>query len=147
MQKKLERFNDIWKRVSIPLLVLWMCGMLLMFVLDRLLPPADEISFIPEITVKNMGACLGSNQVRVEKIAAGETQWICADVKTDEAQDLYLRIYENETKNEVYVDKIRLSSGTMVYRLNPLLLPGKYLATIRRVRSVIATVEFEVVGK
>jgi len=150
MHQRLERIRSLqsmWRVVVPVFIILWICGAFLAFIFETMLPPGRGTSLIPPIIFKNMGPCLGPNQLRVEKFTVGESQWLCADVETDEPQDLYLRIYENETRKEVYVDKVTFISDSVAYLINPPLLPGRYLVTIRRIRSVVIAIEFEVVEK
>ena len=142
-----ELFRDARKVIALALLILCMCGMVLFFTLDSILPEGRD-PVVPEFTFENVGPCLESSQDIVERFEVGDQQYICANMKTNESTVyLELHVFTSDKKKQVYVDGNTFSSGPISFAIYPPLPPGKYWAKISWSRPALVDLEFEVVEK
>lgn len=143
-----ELLRDMGKAIAPLFLILWICGMVLFFTLEAISPPGRRTPTVPEFIFDNVGPCLESGQDLVESFEAGDQQYICANMKTNEPTVyLELHVFTSEKKTQVYVDGGTFTSGAISFVIYPPLPPGKYWAYISWSRPALVDFEFEVIEK
>jgi hypothetical protein len=150
MRQKLEGFEllqDIGKALGPLIFIVWVCSMIFFAVLEWALPEG-QIPEEPKVVLQNISPCLEPDWKLIEKLTEKDTQWICADMKTDKpAVTLNLSVFKGENGDCVYSDDFSYSSGPVGFIIYPSLPAGKYKAKITGMRGnpIYAKFEFEIV--
>lgn len=146
MKQKNDSFREFGKTIAPYFIAIWAFCMLIFWILDSILP-AGTVPEMPEINLSNARPCLGFEQDAVERFEVGESQYVCAEMETEEPHVfLELYVFTSDKKRQVDVSGGTFSPGSILFYMESL-PPGRYIAFIRWAKTDLANFEFEVVEK